>query len=255
MIDISRALEGVRTWLCNGVHTTTDEVGLTNIVGRDHHLQLLDSIDRDGVTTTRQVRTQTEVVVEVGTINSEVGGTTISTSKSHSVTSIRRKARHISNTTRNSWQACYLRTGDVCWCTCLFCSKLRCLTCNEHLTQFIGILRKPDLQIISFTKFQLNTLEGFLLKTNISYSNCIRTTGTHTLNPKASIHIRNGGIARSWRLMDSLNSSSNDRLTVGIADGHHSAQTWSSYLRYDRCRNHQHHSNQKEQSFLHKQKH
>ena len=54
MIDVCRTFEGVRTRLRNGVHATTDEVGLAHVEGRDDHLHFLDSIDRDGVTTTRQ---------------------------------------------------------------------------------------------------------------------------------------------------------------------------------------------------------
>ena len=89
VIDIGTTLESVRTRLRNGVHTTTDEVSLTNIIRRNHHLQLLDGIDRDRITTTRQVRAQTEVVVEVGTVDGEVGCTTISTCEAHTVTTIR----------------------------------------------------------------------------------------------------------------------------------------------------------------------
>ena len=91
VIDVSRTLIGVRTRLCDGVHTTTDEIGLTDIIGRNHHLQLLDSIDRDRITTTRKTCVQTEVIVEVCTVNSEVCRTTISTSKAHAVTAIRRQ--------------------------------------------------------------------------------------------------------------------------------------------------------------------
>ena len=88
MEDVGTATELVGTTLGNGVNTTTDEVGLTNIVGRDHNLHLLDSLDADGVATTGQVVAQTEVVVEVGTVNGEVGSTAIGTGKTHAVTAV-----------------------------------------------------------------------------------------------------------------------------------------------------------------------
>ena len=91
VIDIGGTLVGVRTRLGDSVHTTTDEVGLTDIVGRNHHLQLLDGIDRDRITTTRKASVQSEVIVEVCTVNSEVCRTTVSTSKAHAVTAIRRQ--------------------------------------------------------------------------------------------------------------------------------------------------------------------
>ena len=86
--DVGAATELVGTTLGNGVHTTTDEVGLTNVIGRDNNLQLLDSLDADGVTTTGQVVAQTEVVVEVGTVNGEVGSTSVGTGKTHTVTAV-----------------------------------------------------------------------------------------------------------------------------------------------------------------------
>ena len=55
VVDVGTSLEGVRTRLGNGVHTTTNEVGLTNIIRRNHNLKFLNGIDRNRVSTTRQV--------------------------------------------------------------------------------------------------------------------------------------------------------------------------------------------------------
>ena len=85
VVDVGRALEGVGTRLGDGVDTTTDEVGLTHIEGCNNHLYFLDGIKRDGVTTTRQLITQTEVIVEVGTVDGEVCRTTVTTSKAHAI--------------------------------------------------------------------------------------------------------------------------------------------------------------------------
>ena len=140
MIDVGSTLEGVRTRLRDGVHSTTDEVGLTNIERRDDHLHFLDSIERDGVTTTRKVLCQTEVVIEVGTIDREVGHLTITTSQAHTITTIRRQTHHVGQTTVNGWQVGNHSIVDVGRSTSLFSSKLRSLTTDYNLCQHIGVL-------------------------------------------------------------------------------------------------------------------
>ena len=86
--DVGAAAEGVGTALGDGVHATTDEVGLTHVVGRNHNLHFLDCLDRNGVATTGQTVAQTEVVIEVGTVNGEVGQTAVGTGKAHAVTTV-----------------------------------------------------------------------------------------------------------------------------------------------------------------------
>ena len=78
-------MELVGTRLGDGVDAAADEVGLTDVEGGNHDLNFFKSVHGDGGATTREVAAQTEVVVEVGTINSEVGGTTVATSKAHTV--------------------------------------------------------------------------------------------------------------------------------------------------------------------------
>ena len=113
VVDVGTTLEGVVTTLGDGVHTTANEVGLTHVIRRNHYLHLLDSVERDGVATTRKLVAQTEVVVEVCTVNGEVGCTSIGTSEAHSVTSIRRKACNVGDAAGHSWQVGDLSIGDV----------------------------------------------------------------------------------------------------------------------------------------------
>ncbi len=89
VIDVSRTLESVSTRLSDSVDTTTDEVSLADIIRRNNDLQLLDSIDRNRVAATREVIAQTEVVVEIGTIDREVGSTSVRTGEAHLVTAVR----------------------------------------------------------------------------------------------------------------------------------------------------------------------
>ena len=91
MIDISGSLEGVGTGLGDSVDSTTDEVGLANIVRGNHDLELLDGVNRDRIATSGKTGAKTEVVVEVRSINSEVGGTSVHSGESGSVTTVRRK--------------------------------------------------------------------------------------------------------------------------------------------------------------------
>ena len=140
MIDVGGTLEGVRTRLCDSVHTTTDEVGLTDIVRRDDHLHFLNGIDRDWVATTRKVRRQTEVVVEVGTVDREVGGTSVSTGEAHAVTSIRRQTGEVGDATRNGRHSRKLCTRDVGRGTGLLSSKLGSLTTDNDFSQLGSIL-------------------------------------------------------------------------------------------------------------------
>ena len=167
MINIGRAFECICTRLCNGVHTTTDEIGLTNIVGRDNNLQLLDGINRNRVTTTRKVTAKSEVIVEIGTINSEVSSTWVTSCKCHSVTSIRRKAGNINDRTVYSRQIGYLRTVDVGGSTGLLCSKLRCLTADNNLRELCSILREPDSDIVGLSELKYDTLDSLWLITDV----------------------------------------------------------------------------------------
>ena len=99
VIDVGTALEGVGTRLRDSVDATTDEVCLTNVEGRDDHLHLLDGFKRDGVTTAGELLAQTEVVVEVSTIDSEVSRTSVTTGEGHAVTAIRRQTGNVGDST------------------------------------------------------------------------------------------------------------------------------------------------------------
>ena len=57
-------------------------------------MDFFKSIHGDRSATAREFAAQTEVVVEVGAINGEVGGTTVATGKAHAI-GIRRHLDHI----------------------------------------------------------------------------------------------------------------------------------------------------------------
>ena len=45
VVDVGASFEGVGTRLCDGVDCTSDEVGLANVIRRNHDLHLFDGID------------------------------------------------------------------------------------------------------------------------------------------------------------------------------------------------------------------
>ena len=92
VVDVGRALERICTALSDRIHAAADEVGLAHIVGRDHHLQLFDSVDADGVAAAGQVLGETEVVVEVGTVDREVAHTAIASGETHAFATVGREA-------------------------------------------------------------------------------------------------------------------------------------------------------------------
>ena len=63
IVHVGRTLERVRTRLCDSIDTTTDEVRLTHVKWSNHHLYFVDGIHRHGISTTREVGRQAEVIV------------------------------------------------------------------------------------------------------------------------------------------------------------------------------------------------
>ncbi len=77
MIYIGGSLEGVGSGLRDGVDTSSDEVGLAHVKRRNDNLNLLDGIDGDRAAAAREAGRKAEVVVEIGSVDSEVGGTSV----------------------------------------------------------------------------------------------------------------------------------------------------------------------------------
>ena len=252
MIDVGTTLEGVRTRLRDGVHTTTDEVGLTDIEGRDHHLHFLNGIDRNRIATARQATAQTEVVVEVGTVNGKVTKTTVTTSEAHAVTSVRRETGEVGNATRHRRHIGNLSAGDVGGGTSLLGSKLRSFSADHHLSQLGSVLRNRNCQIVSLCQLEGYSFDNPWLVTDIGNSYLIRATSTHTLNAEQTRDIRYGCVTSTRRLMQSYNSSTNDFLAVSIVESHLTSHAGSGNLCYSCQRECQQCNNQQKQSFLHK---
>ena len=80
VIGIGSTSECVRTTLGDGIDAAADEVRLAYVERGDNYLHFFDGIHRDGISATGKVGTQSEVVVEVGTVDGEVRGTSVTMS-------------------------------------------------------------------------------------------------------------------------------------------------------------------------------
>ena len=142
MINVGGSLEGVCTGLGDGVHTTADEVGLTYMVRGNQDLEFLDCVKGDRISSTWKTIVETEVVVEVRTVDSEVGGTSVSSCEAHSISTVRGEPGDIFNAPAYCRESGHLGIGNVGGSTCLLAAELgfRSADDNDFLEEFIGLL-------------------------------------------------------------------------------------------------------------------
>ncbi len=167
MIDIRATLEGISTRLGDGVHAATDEVGLTHVERSHHNLQLLDGIERDGVAAAGELVAQTEVVVEVGTVDGEVGRTTVHTGKVHAVTAVGRETCHIGDAAGHRRQIDNLLIGDVGRRTGFLGGKLRGLGSHHNLAQLLRVLGERSIEVVGLGQLQGHVFDHLRLVANV----------------------------------------------------------------------------------------
>ena len=224
MEDVGRALEGVRTRLGDGVHATADEVGLTHVVRSNDHLHFLNSLNRNRVATTGQVARQTKVVIEVGTVNGEVGRTSVTSGKGHAITAIRRQASQVGDGACHCRQRRDLCCGDVGGSTHLFGHQLRCLTADNHFAQLRSILSQHHRQAVGFTQLQRNARNLLWLIANVGHCYLVWTARTHTLNAETTVDVRHCIVASARRCMHYLHRST-DNLFIRAIECHLTGHT------------------------------
>ena len=226
MVRVCCSFEGVRSRLRNGVDSATDEVRLANIERSNHDLNLFDSIHRDRITTAWQTVVQSEVVVEVRTIHREVGRTSITAGKTHAVR-IRRDTCQILDATVNRRNAVHLLVRDVQRRTGLFRHKPCTFRRNDYLFQLFRRFFQIHIQVVRFTQLQGYVFVNGRLIADVRNCNFIRTTGTHTLQVEAAVHVRDSPIIGSRRLMHCHDGSANDRFSIRR---NHAAHAGCRYL-------------------------
>ena len=195
MEDIGRPLEGVGSGLGNGVHTAADEVGLTDIVGRNHHLHFLNGVDGNGASATNKAIGETEVVVEIGAVHREVGRTGVRTGEGHAVSAVRRQAGDVRNAAVHRRDGLNLLVVDVGRGTGLFQGELGSGIGHHHrLGQELVGLRDPGIQVVGFSQLEDDSGVVRLLVTQAGNFHLVRTAGTHTLDGIATVRIGHGAV-------------------------------------------------------------
>ena len=254
VIYISRTLEGVGTGLGDGVHTTADEVGLTNVVGADHNLHFLNGVDGDRVAAAGEVGRQTEVVIEVGTVHGEVGQTAVGTGEAHAVTAVRGKAGNIRDAAvhrRDSGDLCVVDVGHSTGT--LLGIELGSGVCNDdgslqELTGFSDF----SIQGERLGQLQGDTLVGGILVTQAGEVYLVGTAGTHTLDGIAAVGVGHGAIDGTGGLVQSHHGRADDRFAILVH--HYTREGGSGHLsKGDNARKHSNECERKAfESFFHK---
>ena len=226
MIDISRTLVCVGTRLSDSVHTTTDEVGLTYIKRRDNHLHFLDSVDRDRITSTRKSIRESEVLIEVGTVNSEVGSTTVRALECHSVTSVGREASHVCDRTAYSWHGSHLSACDVRSSTHSLDVEFRSLTLNNHFAEHLSVFVHCGVEVVSLTELEYYTIHLLGLITNVADGDLVRTARTHTIDVKLTFGVCYCYVACARRSVDGFHSSTDNILVISLYLTRHARRSY-----------------------------
>ena len=209
-IGVGRSLERVSTTFGDGVDTTANEVGLTYIEGRNDYLHFLDSVERDGASAARQTIAQSEVIVEVSTIDREVRHLSVGTGKAHATAGIWRQLGNIGDATANHRHRHHLFVVDVCRGTSLLACKLRGATADNHLLKVGGILGKPYVEVVGLAQLQGDALQCLCLETDVGHRYGIGAARSHTLNGKASVHVGYRRVACARRFVQHLYGSTDN---------------------------------------------
>ena len=245
VIDVGRALEGVGTGLGDGVDAAADEVGLADIIRGDHHLHLLDGVDGDRVAAAGQAVGQAEVVVEVGAVHGEVGGTTVSSGESHAVAAVRGKAGHVGDAAADRRQGRDLAAVDVGGSAGLLGCKLGGGFGDDNgLAQHLGVIGKGRVERVGFRELEGDVRVGHGVVAQAADFNGVRAAGTHTVDEETALGVGHSIVLRAGGRVDCHDGGAGDGLSLLV--GHLAVQRRSRHLRSGRhndehCRQRQQH--------------
>ena len=220
VVDIGRSLERVRTGLGDGVDTAADEVRLTDIIRGHHDLHFLDGVDGNRVAAARKGRRETEVVVHIGAVHGEVGGTAGAAGEIHPVTAVRRELGHVGETPADGRHLDHLAGGDVRGCARLLHGRELGGRGGDDdgLREELGRFRKLGVQIERFGQGEGHVRVVHLLVAEAGDLDPVGTAGTHTLDGVETVHVGHGAVAGAGRLVDGHDGGADDRLTVLVHD-------------------------------------
>ena len=221
VVDVGRPLEGVRTGLGHGVDTAADEVGLAHVERSHHNLHLVDGIHRDRRTAAGQAGRKSEVIVQVGAVQCEVGRTAVTSGKTHAV-GVGREAHDVRDAAAHGRQGRQLCVRNVGCCTGLFGGKLGTGTRYDHLAQFGHVFRHSDIEVVGFTQLEGDVLDNTVGKSDIGNFHFVRSAHTHTLDGPPAVHVGHSVVRRSRRFVNNPYEGTDNVLTllVGHVSGH-----------------------------------
>ena len=215
VIGIGSTSERVRTTLGNGVDAAAYEVRLAHVEGSHHYLHLFDGIHGDGVAAAGKVGAKSEVIVEVGTVDSEVRGTSVTAGKTHAV-SIGRKAGNVTDAAVHGGKLRHLCRRDIGSGTRLFSGELGLGSRHNHFVQQLGRFTHLYVQVVYLTQLKGDVLINNRLIADVGNLHPVGTTGAHTLDGIASVNVGHGSVARTGRLVNSLDSGADNGLITCI---------------------------------------
>ena len=209
VVAVHGTLEGVGTGLGDCVDATADEVGLADIVGSDHDLDFLKCIHGDRGAATGELVGKTEVVVEVGAVDREVGGTAVAAGEAHAVC-IRGDAGQVGDAAVDRRHLLHLLAVDAGGSTRLLSSELGSRSDNDHLIQCrCGSLQGGVLDI-HLTEVQRNALIDDGFATHHLNLDIIRSARAHTLDRITALAIGHSIILRTGGGVGRDDGSSDD---------------------------------------------
>ena len=198
VVAVNRALEGVGTGLGDSVDTAADEVGLADVIRRNHHLDLFESIHGDRGAAAGELVGKTEVVVEVGTVDGEVGGTTVTAGEAHAVC-IRGDAGQVGDAAVHRRHLLHLLAVDARRSAGLLGSELRSRSDDNDLFQLGCSGLQRCVLDIHFTEVQRDALIDDGFATHHLNLDIIRAARTHTHDGVTAFGVGDSIVLRTRR--------------------------------------------------------
>ena len=222
VIHIGGTLHGVGTGLGDGVHAAADEVALTHIERGNHNLHFLDGIHGNRHAAAGKGGGEAEVVVEVGTVNGEVGATAVTAGDVHAVTAVRGQLDDVRDGTVGSGEGLNIRIGDIRGgADTLLTGELGSGGGNhdgafQHFRRF-GYL---GVQIKGFCQLQGDIRVSGVLVTQAGEVHLVGTAGTHTLDGITAVGIGDSAVNGTGGFVLCQDGGADNRFTVLV---HHAA--------------------------------
>ena len=204
VIRVSRRPEGVGTGLGDGVDTAADEVGLADVVRGNDDLDFLDGVEGNWHAAARERLGKAEVVVEVRTVDGEVGAASVKTAEAHAVAAVRGQLGDGGDVTGSSREREDVLVGDVGGGTGLLLGgELRRRRGHDHdFLEELGGLVDLRVDVVDFTELEGHIGEFHGLVAKAGEFHLVGTAGTHTLDGITSVTVCRSAVQGTGRYMD-----------------------------------------------------